>query len=58
MLHGRLIGRIGPGNGIRQAMLVNETRCGLGRPLSAQNTRQQRAEDKRIRNNAADKAAP
>lgn len=51
---GYLIGRCG----IRQAMLVKQSRRGLRNPFSAQKTGQQRVENKRIGNNAADKAAP
>jgi len=55
---GHLVGRIRRTNRIRQAMLVKQARRGLRGPFGAQNARQQRVENKRIGNHAANKAAP
>jgi hypothetical protein len=58
MLGRCLIGRSRRSARFRQAMLVKQARRGFCAPLRAQNTGQQRIENKRVRNDAANKAAP
>ena len=58
MSGGRLIGRIGRCARVRLAMLVKQARRSARGPLRTENTGQQRIDGKRVRNNAANKAAP